>query len=141
MRDFKEYIPLEKAENGYNLYPPEAVDVLRTIRQLIRNQNYSTRQVTHHLATGGAEVAAAVESPAVPIHAELEELKAMVQQLTERSERQEEFNRKLLETMERRDRQLTAYMDERRALIAESRKPKTFWQRLFDSSNKNHIDE
>jgi Predicted transcriptional regulators len=53
-RYFKQYLSLIKGEkNNYNLYPPEAMEVLRTIQRLHRQQGYSTRQIKNYLSGGG----------------------------------------------------------------------------------------
>jgi DNA-binding transcriptional MerR regulator len=126
VRDYKGLIPIEKAETGYNLFPAEAVEVLRTIQRMARQQGYSTRQIEAFLRTGviasaGAateEVAAsgvAVDPAAASV--EIAELRGMVQQLLDSQQRQEEFNRQLVERLDRRDRQLTEYISERRLEI------------------------
>lgn len=115
LREFKAYIPVEKADNGYNLFTPAAVDVLRTIQKLHREQGYSTRQIEHYLATGGEIAVAVATDPVRP--GEVDELKSMIQQLMQQQQRQEGFNQELLNRMDQRDQMLTEYMAERRQLM------------------------
>lgn len=140
-RDFKHLIPLEKGENGYNFYPPEAMVVLRAIQKMAREQGYSTRQIENHLS--GGELAAAAEQMEAPAAAtaEIAELKEMMQQLIERQEQQEkqqrEFNRALIDRLDQRDKQTTEYMTERRQERLESKQQdrqeekKPWWKRFF----------
>lgn len=144
IRDFKEHIPLEKAENGYNLYPPDAVAVLLSIKRMTRDQGYSTRQIKHYLS--GGEVAAAADQiqPDDSAAAEVSELKEMMQQLINRQELQEqqqlEFNKALIERLDQRDNQrdklITDYLSERRQERLEmndqqQEKKKPWYKRLF----------
>ncbi|WP_298737679.1 MerR family transcriptional regulator [uncultured Chitinophaga sp.] len=121
-RYFKQYLSLIKGEkNNYNLYPPEAMEVLRTIQRLHRQQGYSTRQIKNYLS--GGELAAAAEPvvnlPTAPD--EVAELRAHIAQLLEYQQRQEEFNRLLLHQLEQRelrdqarDKLITEYITESR---------------------------
>lgn len=118
-RDFKGLIPAKKGENGYNMYPPEAVEVFRTIKRLHRVQGYSMRQIEHYLS--GGELAAAVESPGEPgatTAAELVELREMMQQLIQEQQesrkQQAEFNQALVARLDQRDKLITEYIIERR---------------------------
>ncbi|WP_336791135.1 helix-turn-helix domain-containing protein [Paenibacillus sp. MMO-177] len=142
IKEFRTFIPIEKAENGYNLFPPEAVEVFKTIQRLHRQQGFSTRQIEHFLAgTGGEEVAAAAEvaAPAAATSAEVAELKAMIAALSEQQRKQEEFNRELLNRLEQRDKVITEYITERRQLMLEEQqkpqeeppKPKPWYKRMF----------
>ncbi|BFH18372.1 helix-turn-helix domain-containing protein [Paenibacillus melissococcoides] len=54
-KKLRNYIPTKKGDNGYNYFDEEALDVLRFIQRLIRDQNYSLRQVEHALASGNIE--------------------------------------------------------------------------------------
>lgn len=51
-----EHIPTQKGENECSYFDEEALDVLRLIQRLIRDQNYSLRQVEHALASGNIEI-------------------------------------------------------------------------------------
>lgn len=64
-KKLRKYIPTEKGENGYNYFDEEALGVLRLIQRLIRDQNYSLRQVEHALASGNIENIAEPESDPV----------------------------------------------------------------------------
>lgn len=109
LRDFRDWIPVEKARNGYNVFPPSAVDQMRLIRHLIRERGFSTRQVAYHLATGGE-----IPSAKVADKDEIAELKEMVRQIAAAQETQNELQRAILERMDERDRKLTQYLSERR---------------------------
>lgn len=108
LRDFREWIPVEKAANGYNEFPPEAVEQMKRIRHMIRDRGFSTRQVEHALATGK------IESGAVAGADDVAELKEMVQQLAAAQEKQNELSAAILAKLEERDRQITQFLIDRR---------------------------
>lgn len=109
LRDFRDWIPVTKAANGYNVFPPEAVEKMKLIRHLIRDRGFSTRQVAHHLATGGD-----IPSASVAVPDDVAELKQMVKQLAAAQEEQMKLQRAILERLDERDRQLTQFLIERR---------------------------
>ena len=91
MRDFKEYIPLEKATNGYNLFDEEALKVMREIKALHREQNYSIAQIKYYFESGG-EVFKPVDSNEL-IENELKKIR-------EEFDLQRQFNKRLLEKLD-----------------------------------------
>jgi DNA-binding transcriptional MerR regulator len=114
IRDYKPYIPIEKADNGYNTFGEEAVAVLRRIKQLARVQHYSKRQIMVELAgvnLSGIQMAAADPSmPVIVDPAVIAELTAKVDQLLEGQKRMD----RLLESQQRIEsfqRELMARLD------------------------------
>lgn len=133
VKELRQYIPVEKGENGYNYFDDEAMDMLRMIQRFTRENGYSIRQIEHHLATGGKEIAAAAASP--EYIEELRELRSMVdeqkkimgalvQQLAER-------DRKYEERAEQRDRILMNTLREiqdRNRLLLEEKNSRPWWK-------------
>ncbi|MFD0717676.1 MerR family transcriptional regulator [Paenibacillus sp. GCM10027626] len=135
LRDYKGLIPIEKADNGFNLFGPEAIAKLRTIQQMHRQQGYSTRQIEHYLRTG-EEVAAAVQSVEMVPDAPqaLEEIKEQLRQLTERQDdlarQQLEIQRETLRRLNERNEMLTLLLEQRREEREKAQRPWwKFWGR------------
>ena len=53
LKELKDYIPVHKNEAGYNVFDDEALERIKLIKQLHRDQNYSIKQIQHYFATGG----------------------------------------------------------------------------------------
>lgn len=143
MRELKPYIPLKKAENGYNLFDEEAIEVIKQIKQLHREQGYSINQVKIYFDTGGEVFK--------PVNTE-EKMQKDIAELQEQMRKQQEFNEVLVEQLKRqqtyideklneRDRKLMDHMREQQEMqkqlaIAveekEKSKRKGFFRRLFD---------
>lgn len=145
MKELRVYIPLEKNESGYNVFNEKALETMKVIKQLHRSQNYSIRQIEHYFATGGESIKPVPSKEVGEILAEeLKELRNEVSRLREYSEKQEEFNKLLIEQLqkqqeyidnklEKRDQQLLETIrevQETKSLTA-SNKQKSFWGRFF----------
>lgn len=146
LRDFRQYIPTIKLDNGYNGFGEEAINVLKSIQRLSRELKYSAKQIDRYLATDGKEFASAesIASPALvnEFTKEITELKEMMQQ-------QQQFNKTLVdrldaqqryieESLNKRDQVLMQALQEmkesRLALAAakeEEKQKKGFFSRLF----------
>lgn len=120
LRDFRTYIKVEKAANGYNVFTPEAVEQFKLIKHLIRDRGFSTRQVAHHLATG-EQITSSSVAAARPD--EIAEIKNMISQLAAAQQEQINLQRAILERMDARDRQLTQFFIERREAAAAKQLP------------------
>lgn len=145
MKELRVHIPLEKNESGYNVFNEKALEVMKIIKQLHREQNYSIRQIEHYFATGGESIKPVPSKEVGEILAEeLKALKNEVSRLREYSEKQENFNKLLIEQLqkqqdyidnklEKRDQQLLETIrevQESKALTA-STESKGFFARLF----------
>lgn len=134
LRELKRYIPTQKAENGYNLFDEESLSVLRQIKKLHREQGYSINQVKTYFDTGG-EVFKPVNKEA--------EMKKEIEELKERMNRQEEFNKALIEKLEQQQTYIDQRLNERDKLLLENirqtfqetaatkEKKRGFFRRLF----------
>lgn len=97
VRDFRDLIPLEKDDRGYNIFNEQAMQVMHRIKKMYREQKLTTKQI-RAILTGASNPA---ESVAASVEIDLvAEIKQMMQQ-------QQDFNRELVERLDRRDRQLT----------------------------------
>lgn len=104
MREFKDYIPLEKATNGYNLFDEEALRVMREIKALHREQNYSIAQIKHYFDSGG-EVFKPVDRN--------EMIENELKKIREEFELQRQFNKRLLEKLDEQQKFIDQRLVER----------------------------
>lgn len=123
IRDFRDHVPLEKGDNGYNLFTQESIQVLQTIKQLNRERGYSTKQIRMHFLNHHHQ-----EKTVVVPEEDLKQIKDMLSQ-------QRDFNQALIQRMDDqqkyiesslqvRDRQL---MQTIRAL-QDSKQTKKWWR-------------
>lgn len=150
MKELKDFIPLKKNDSGYNVFDEEALERMKLIKQLHRDQNYSIKQITHYFVTDGASYKPIPKKGAEELLAEeLNEMKGLMKDLLHQNRLQEEFNKKLVEkldnqqrfieeSLKRRDEQLLSNirdMQESARLIAASKEQeeekKGFFARLF----------
>lgn len=121
MQELRTYIPLQKNEAGYNLFSPEAIEVMKQIKQLHRQQNYSIRQIQHYLATGGEAYQLIPEKKAEEILAEeLQDMKKEIQELREYSIKQTEFNEKLAEKLNQQHEYIKSSLESRDQKLLET---------------------
>lgn len=141
LKDFRPYIPIEKADNGYNAFGSEAIAVFQRIKQLARSQGFSKRQIAAELAgidLGGAQTAIAAEvtrsTSAVVDPAAFMDLAAKVDRLLEGQKRMD----RLLEGQQ----QMIALQAELLARLetmppalpepeSESEKRPSWWEKIF----------
>ncbi|MCX2829668.1 DUF3967 domain-containing protein [Bacillus pseudomycoides] len=145
MKELRTYIPLEKNESGYNVFNKKALEQMKIVKQLHREQNYSIKQIEHYFATGGESIKPVPSKEVGEILAEeLKALKNEVSRLREYSEKQEEFNKLLIEQLqkqqdyidnklENRDQKLLETIREvqETKLLTASTEQKGFFARLF----------
>jgi DNA-binding transcriptional MerR regulator len=145
MRELKPYIPLKKAENGYNLFDAEALEIIRQIKKLHREQGYSINQVKTYFDSGGELFK--------PVNTE-EQMQKDIEELKEKMRKQKEFNEVLVrqlknqqtyidDKLKEQDHRLTAAMKEHEEATLkrlapaieekteEKPKRKGFFRRLF----------
>lgn len=104
LRELKPYIPLQKAENGYNLFDEESLNALRQIKKLHREQGYSINQVKTYFDTGGEVFK--------PVNKE-EQIQKDIEELKEQMKKQQEFNKALVEKLEKQQRYIDEKLNER----------------------------
>src|SRR3954468_20995373 len=100
MRELKPYVPLKKAENGYNLFDEEALEVIREIKKLHREQGYSMNQVKTYFDSGGEVFK--------PVNTE-EQMQKDIEELKEKMRKQKEFNEVLVHQLKHQQ----IYIDDR----------------------------
>lgn len=105
LKDLEAYIPTERSDAGYHLFGQKAVQVLRTIQRLNREQRYSIKQIEHYLATGGDELAPTAQLPDRAVD-ELAEIKTMMEQ-------QQQFNAALLERLDQQQQYIERALQRR----------------------------
>ena len=119
LRELKGHIDTIKGENNYHYFDDKAIERLLLIQKLSREQGYSMKQIKYFLATG--ENPLRPESQPENKDVLLEE----VQEMKEYMKSQQEFNKALLERLDkqeryindsinRRDRELLAALDRQR---------------------------
>jgi DNA-binding transcriptional MerR regulator len=151
MKELRDYIPLTKNESGYNVFSHEALEKMKSIKIMHRQQNYSVKQIKHYFATGGEAFQPLPEKgPDELLAEELREMREELQFLRENTQKQEEFNQALVkkldeqqtyieDKLEARDRQLMQALNETqeaKKLIQQEKaeqteKKKGFFSRLF----------
>nr|WP_240515024.1 DUF3967 domain-containing protein [Bacillus cereus] len=118
---------------------------MKIVKQLYREQNYSIKQIEHYFATDGESIKPVPSKEVGEILAEeLKALKNEVSKLREYSEKQEEFNKLLIEQLqkqqdyidnklEKRDQKLLETIREVQEikLLTASKESKGFFARLF----------
>lgn len=114
MADLKQFIPLKKNEAGYNLFDEEAIEVLKEIKQLHRQQNYSIKQINHYFSTGGEAYHLIPEKKAEEILTEeMQEMRKQIEELQENSKKQAEFNEQLVKRLDKQQEYIKNSLEER----------------------------
>ncbi|WP_046181053.1 MerR family transcriptional regulator [Domibacillus tundrae] len=151
MKELREHIPLTKNESGYNVFSHEALEKMKSIKQMHRQQNYSIKQINHYFATGGESFQPLPEKgPDEMLAEELQKMREAIQFLREDAKKQQEFNQALVEKLdeqqtyidsklEARDRQLMQALKEtqeaKKLMLQEkaeqAEKKKGFFSRFF----------
>lgn len=134
LRDYRQYIPLEKAPNGYNLFTQNSINVLREIQRMSREQNLTARQIERILAgesmptAAAPEVAAATQTDIDDIKEALKQQQEFNKVLLSRLEEQQQYIEKMID---QRDRQLMTFLKEVREqqkLLTAGRSRWKFWK-------------
>lgn len=107
MRELKPYIPLIKDDNGYNLFTEEAIAVMKQIKEMHRDRNYSIKQIEHYFSTGGKNYIV------VPDKTTEEVLAERLNDIEVRLENQEKFNETLLNRLIEQEKQFNSRLEER----------------------------
>ncbi|MDT3418206.1 DNA-binding transcriptional MerR regulator [Brevibacillus aydinogluensis] len=135
LRDLRPYVPVEKGENGYNLFGEPGLKALLTIQDLHRNRGYSIKQIEHFFATGGKEFIPLPEPAAEEMLAkELQMLRSMIQEMQDRFERQEQFNMALTQKLDEQ----TAYID--RAINNRDKELMQGLERIFERYQQKQLE-
>ncbi|MEB2631966.1 MerR family transcriptional regulator [Peribacillus frigoritolerans] len=133
-KELRQYIPHEKSDkgNGYNIYKREGIDRFKEIQALHREQNWSMKQIEHYFATGGESFKPEPEKKAGEMIAE--ELKAMREELVAlreenkeikiHLENQENFNKALVEQLQKFERGSVERDDQLTKAIKEAKEQK-----------------
>lgn len=123
MKELKPYIPLQKNESGYNVFDHEALEQMKLIKQLHREQNYSIKQVEHYFATGGESYKPTPTKGTDEILAEeMRLMREEIQSLREHSEKQEKFNQALIQRLDEQQQYIDKKLEMRDLLLVESLK-------------------
>lgn len=135
LRDFRDYIPLDKSPGGYNLFNQESMNVITNIQKMSREQNLTTRQIEAILSGAGRPTAR--EEPEKSLSPEIEEIKEMLRE-------QRDFNRALLDRLDEQNRQFENFVkrrDEQVLLslreIRESKKKPGIWSKLWSKDRQD----
>lgn len=151
VKELRDYIPFTKNESGYNVFNQEALEKMKSIKMMHRQQNYSIKQIKHYFATGGEAFQPLPEKgPDELLAEELRKMREEIQFLRDNVQKQEEFNQALVkkldkqqkyidDKLEARDRQLMNALNETqevKKLMQEEKneqveKKKGFFARLF----------
>ncbi|NJP39376.1 MerR family transcriptional regulator [Alkalicoccus luteus] len=101
MRELKPYIPLKKDDNGYNLFDEEALAVMKQIKELHRDRNYSIKQIEHYFSTGGKDYIIVPDKSTEEILAEeLRDIKERLKVQEEENKKRDEFTKQLLKRLD-----------------------------------------
>lgn len=140
-KELRQYIPHVKNDNGYNVYKREGIERFKEIQALHREQNWSMKQIEHYFATGGESFKPEPEKKAGEMIAE--ELKAMREELAllreenqeikTHLENQENFNKALVEQLQKFERGSVERDDQLTKAIKEAKEQKN----LIAAANEN----
>lgn len=140
MRELKTHIPTIQGENGYNYFDEKALERIKLIQEMNRDRGYSIKQIEYHLATNGEYI------KPEPMPDASDKLMEEINKLHEKMERQEEFNKLLVQKLEeqsqyidsslkKRDQHLLETMKEmqttKQETAASQESKKGFFSRLF----------
>ncbi|MFB4165624.1 MerR family transcriptional regulator [Alteribacillus sp. JSM 102045] len=114
MRELKTYIPTKQGENGYHYFDKEALEQIQLIKKMNREQGYSIKQIEYHLATDGEYI-----KPA-KLPDTTEKLMDEIKALHEKMDKQEEFNRQLVEQLEQQNQYIKNSVQERDQKLLET---------------------
>ena len=146
LKELKMYIPVIKNESGYNVFDDEAIEILKQIKHLHRERNYSVKQIEHYFFTNGEAYKPINQKTFDEKFAdEMNELKEQIKALQEHNQKQDEFNKTLIlkleeqskyidEKLNKRDQALMESLrivQETKALTAAATEKKGFLARLF----------
>lgn len=123
MKELKDHIPLTKNESGYNVFNAEALERMKLIKQMKRDQNYTLKQIDHYFATGGeAYTPTPKKGTDELLSDELRSIKEELQHLREDNAKQEAFNQSLVDALKQQQEYIDNRMQERDIKLMESLK-------------------
>lgn len=140
-KELRQYIPHEKNDNGYNVYKREGIQRFKEIQALHREQNWSMRQIEHYFATDGESFKPEPEKTVgdmlgAEIKALREELLALREEnreIKQHLEKQEGFNKALMEQLQYLERG----SKERDATLMQSLKESLENRKLIAATSEN----
>lgn len=141
-KELRNYIPHEKDINGYNLFKKEGIERFQEIKTLHRDQKYSMKQIEHFFFSGGETFK--VEPPKDSGELIAERLEAMQQELTalkEQLNKQEQFNKALVDQLQRIDKKIDRSSLERHNQLTQDLKDTLETQKLVAAASEEEKKE
>ena len=132
LKELKDYIPVHKNEAGYNVFDDEALERIKLIKQLHRNQNYSIKQIQHYFATGGESYKPTPSKGTDELLAE--EMKTMreeIQELRDLTGKQTNLIKDLVTRMDQQQRYIDEKLTKRDELLLETLRESQETKRLL----------
>ncbi|WP_028402418.1 DUF3967 domain-containing protein [Ectobacillus panaciterrae] len=146
IKELKQHIPLQKNDAGYNVFDEKALERMKLIKQLHREQNYSIKQIEHYFATDGVSFKPTPNKDTGALLAdELRGLHDEIKMLRDYVQRQEEFNKALITKLQEQQTYLDKKLDKRdqdlmqlirdtqetKKLIAAAEQKQSWFSKLF----------
>lgn len=101
MRELRDHLPLIKNKSGYNVFGPDALEKMKFIKLMHRQQNYSIKQIKHYFATGGESFQPIPKKGLDELLAEeFRKMREEIQFLREDAKKQQEFNQALVRKLD-----------------------------------------
>lgn len=140
-KELRPYIPHIKNGNGYNVYKREGIERFKEIQALHREQNWSVKQIEHYFATDGESFKPEPEKKAgemiaedlKTIREELAALREENQEIKIHLKNQENFNKALVEQLQKFERGSVERDDQLTKAIKEAKEQK----KLIAAANEN----
>ena len=132
LKELKDYIPVHKNEAGYNVFDDEALERIKLIKQLHRDQNYSIKQIQHYFATGGESYKPTPSKGTDELLAE--EMKTMreeIQELRDLTGKQTNLIKDLVTRMDQQQKYIDEKLTKRDELLLETLRESQETKRLL----------
>lgn len=118
IKELKMYIPIKKNASGYNVFDQEALEVMKEIKRMHRERNYSIKQIEHYFATGGKGYTPIPEkSVEDEFNETLQDIQNRLNTLQEDNKQQLEFNQALLKKLDDQQKYIENRLEERDELL------------------------
>lgn len=129
-KELKDYIPHRKNQSGYNVFNKESLERLKEIKSLIRDQNWSVKQIEHYYATGGEyfkpepddQVGKVIAEEMRLMREQMQRMQEDNQYFREAFENQREFNQVLVQQLEEQNKRYFQKFDENMRALQETKK-------------------